>query len=267
MRSLAPCLGIALRQFYLVRGNFPRVIQMFIWVAVDMILWGFMAKYLNSVAEAKYNFVTVLLGAVFLWDIMIRIMQGTTMAYMEDSWSRNLFNIFVSPIRVGAYLAGLVTSSFMTSMIGIVVMIILAAGIFGLSLLSYGFALLPFMAIIFLFGIALGIMGCAMMLRMGPSAEWLVWPLPFVISPFAGVFYPLTTLPEWMQAVAHIVPVSYVFENIRSVMAGNGVSGTDMAWGLGLGVLYVFLACLLFQTVYRRALRTGSIARYAAESF
>ena len=30
------------------------------------------------------------------------------------------------------------------------------------------------------------------MLRLGPAAEWFIWPIPALISPFAGVFYPLT---------------------------------------------------------------------------
>lgn len=259
--------AIVLRQFYLVRGSAPRIIQLFIWVAIDMVLWGFMARYLNSFDGARYNFVTVLLGAVFLWDIMIRILQGTTMGYMEDSWSRNHFNVFVSPISVGSYLTGLVLSSIMTSTVTIIVMTILAAGLFGLSILSFGMALFPFLMILFLFGITLGIIGCALMLRMGPSAEWLVWPIPFVVSPFAGVFYPLSTLPPWMQDISKGVPVSYVFENIRSITANGTLSAPDMITGLSLGVLYLLMACGIFAIVFRRALRTGAIARYGAENF
>ncbi len=267
MIPVRPALSIAMRQFYLLRSSFPRVIQLFIWVAVDMIMWGFMTTYLNKISAPGYNFVTVLLGGVFLWDILIRIMQGTTLTYMEDSWSRNLFNLFVSPLTVGSYLTGLILASVMTSTVGIAVMIILARGIFGLSLLTYGLALFPFLLILFLFGIALGILGCGLMLRLGPSAEWLVWPIPFVVSPFAGVFYPLATLPHWMQEISRLVPVSYVFENIRKVASGGVLSVPDMITGLALAAIYVALSSLFFVGVFRRALRVGSIARYSAESF
>lgn len=267
MNFMLPVMGVVLRQFYLIRGSFPRFIQLFIWVAVDMVLWGFTTRYLNEIASPGYNFVTVLLGGLLLWNIMIRIMQGTTLAYMEDSWSRNIFNIFVSPISIGQYLAGLIFSSIMTSLVGIAVMIMLASGVFGFSLFSYGISLLPFMMILFLFGMALGIFGCALMMRMGPSAEWLVWPLPFVISPFAGVFYPLSSLPAWMQGVAEIMPVSYVFENIRLISQGGALSVPDMMTGLALAAIYIVLSCLFFIQVYRRALKTGSIARFSAESF
>lgn len=267
MIDLRAAFAIVLKQFYLVRGSVPRVIQLFIWVAVDMVLWGFMSHYLNSFNAARYNFVTVLLGAVFLWDIMIRILQGTTMGYMEDSWARNHFNVFVSPISIGSYLTGLIMASVMTSTLTLVVMVILAWGLFGLSLLTFGLALFPFLMILFLFGITLGIIGCALMLRMGPSAEWLVWPIPFVISPFAGVFYPLSTLPLWMQDVAKGVPVSYVFENIRSISAGGTLAVSDMIMGITVSLLYLLIACGIFAAVFRRALRTGAIARYGADNF
>ena len=73
-----------LRQVYLLRGSFARVFPLFAWIAIDMILWGFLTKYLNQVSSAGFNFVPVLLGAVLFWDFFIRIMQGVTMAFFED---------------------------------------------------------------------------------------------------------------------------------------------------------------------------------------
>jgi ABC-2 type transport system permease protein len=260
-------LAIVLRQYYLLRHSPTRFIQLFIWAGVDMLLWGFMTRYLNGVTgQQGVNFVPALLGAVLLWDMLIRIMQGVSMAYMEDNWSRNLFNIFASPLSVGEYLAGLVLSSLMTSVVGVIVMLILAIGVFGLSLFSYGIAILPFLIILFMFGIALGIFGCGLMLRLGPSAEWFIWPIPAVISPFAAVYYPMATLPGWMQAVGKGIPPSYVFENIRAISAGHDASMAGLGAGIGLSAIYIALACLFFIAMHRRAVGSGAIARYTAES-
>jgi ABC-2 type transport system permease protein len=124
----------------------------------------------------------------------------------------------------------------------------------------------PFLGVLFLFGIALGIFGAAVVLRLGPSAEWFIWPIPAIVSPFAGVFYPLATLPGWMQVIARVLPPSYVFENMRALVTGGVYSASALVWGLGLAVLYILLACLFFTRVYRHAVRTGLIARYSAES-
>src|SRR5579875_2493743 len=93
-------LAIMLRQFYLFRGSPARILPLFAWVAVDIVLWGFITRYLNSVASSGFNFVPALLGAVLLWDFLVRVMQGVTTAFLEDVWSRNFLNFFASPLSI-----------------------------------------------------------------------------------------------------------------------------------------------------------------------
>ena len=157
-------------------------------------------------------------------------------------------------------------ASTVTSLIGLMVMLVLTTALFGLSFFVYGLMLAPFLLILFLFGVSLGICTCAMVLRLGPSAEWLVWPVPAVISPFAGVFYPISILPHWMQLVGKLLPVSYVFEGLRKIISGGTVSAASLILGGGLAITYVLLACWFFKRVFRHAVRTGILARYSAES-
>lgn len=258
--------AIVLRQFYLIRSSTTRVLPLFIWVAVDIVLWGFLTRYLNAVSDADFNFVPALLGAVLLWDFFIRIMQGVTMAFFEDVWSRNFINIFSTPVSIYEYVTGLVASSIATSTVGIVVMFFLAIVVFGLSFFSYGIVIIPILLILFMFGIALGIAASALVLRMGPAAEWFIWPIPAIISPFAGVLYPISILPQWMQVVSKILPPSYVFESLRAVVEGSPVSWMSLLVSSVLAVIYILLACLFFTGTYKHAVRTGLIARYSAES-
>jgi ABC-2 type transport system permease protein len=258
--------AVVLRILYLYRGSPQRIFPMFVWVAVDILLWGFLTRYLNTVSSAEFNFVPALLGAVLLWDFLTRVMQGVTMAFFEDVWSRNFLNFFATPLRTSEYLTGLVIAAIGTSLISLVAMVVFARAAFGLSFLVYGIALAPFLAVLFLTGIALGIAGASLVLRLGPASEWLVWPIPMIVSPFAGVFYPVTVLPEWMQAIAKILPPSYVFEGMRAVLAGKPAPWDRLAVGGGLAAIYLVAACLLFMAVYRVAIRTGLIARYSAET-
>ncbi len=264
--SIHRIYAILLRQFYLIRGSFTRMVPLFIWVVIDIVLWGFMSRYLNSVVPAGLDFIPVILGAVLLWDFFLRIMQGVTMVFFEDVWSRNFLNIFASPLLISEYIIGLVLSSIATSCVGVIMMLILATGFFGLSFAVYGLMLVPFIFVLFLFGIAMGVLGCAVVLRFGPAAEWLIWPLPALIAPFAGVFYPLSTLPPWMQIIAHAVPPSYVFESMRVMASGGSVPLAPLLASITLAALYVILACKFFTATYRHAVRTGLIARYSAEN-
>ena len=258
--------AILLRQFYLMRGSPSRVLPLFIWVAVDIVLWGFITKYLNAVTASPFDFVPVLLGAVLLWDFFTRVMNGVTMTFFEDVWSRNFLNMFASPLSIGEYLSGLVLSAIVTSVIGLVAMFVVASVLFGWSFLSYGGMIVPFVLVLFLFGIALGILGSALVLRLGPSAEWFVWPIPALVSPFAGVFYPVATLPTWMQWIARLLPPSYVFEGLRAIVERHAWTPATLLIGAALGVADVLLACGVFTRVYRHAVRTGLIARYSAET-
>jgi ABC-2 type transport system permease protein len=258
--------AILLRQFYLMRGSIARLLPLFAWVAVDILLWGFITRYLNSITKAGLNFVPLLLGAVLLWDFFTRVMQGVTTAFLEDVWSRSFLNIFATPLSIAEYVGGLVLTSITTSTLGLVVMVVLASTVFGLSYLSYGLMLVPFLMILFLFGIAMGIAGAAMVMRLGPASEWFIWPIPAMVSPFVGVFYPLSTLPHWMQIIAHVLPPSYVFEGMRAIVLGGTFSPGLLVWGVCLALVYIVLAGWFFMRVYRYAVRTGLLARYSAES-
>ncbi len=264
--SLRRTAAIALRQFYLIRGSVARLVPLFAWVAIDIVLWGFIARYLNAVTTSHVNFVATFLGAVLLWDFFARVMQGVTTAFLEDVWSRNFLNIFATPLRTTEYVGGLVLSSIVTSSVGLLVMAALATAAFGLSFLSYGIAVLPFLLVLFLFGIALGIAASGLVLRLGPASEWFVWPVPALISPFAAVFYPVATLPAWMQQVARLLPPSYVFENLRAIVSGRSPSTAALLGAIVLAAIYIVLASWLFARIYRHAVRTGLIARYSAES-
>jgi ABC-2 type transport system permease protein len=258
--------AIVLRQVYLIRASVARVLPLVVWVAVDIILWGFITKYLNSVTSSGFNFVPVLLGAVLFWDFFTRVMQGVTTAFLEDVWSRNFLNLFATPLSISEYLTGLVLTSIMTSTIGLAVMLILATAVFGLSFLAVGLMIAPFLLVLFLSGIALGVFATSIVLRLGPASEWFIWPIPALLSPFAAVFYPLSTLPKWMQYISHALPPSYVFESMRTILAGQPVQPSRLLWAGALAVLYILGACWFFARIYRHTIRTGLLARYSAET-
>jgi ABC-2 type transport system permease protein len=264
--SPARVFAIVLRQYYLIRGTFARFLPLFAWVAIDMLLWGFLSRYLESVSGAGLRFVPRLLGAVLLWDFLVRVAQGVTTAFLEDVWSRNFLNFFATPLTVGEYLAGLMLTSVLTSLIGLAVMLALATAVFGLSFLSLGALVLPSLLILFLNGIALGVFGAGLVLRLGPASEWFIWMIPATLSPFAAVFYPVASLPAWMRAIAHVVPPAYVFEGVRAAVGGGRLAAGPLLLGGALTLGYAALSIGFFRRTYRRAIRTGLIARYSAES-
>lgn len=257
--------AIVLRQFYLVRGSSSRIVPLFAWVAIDIVLWGFITQYLTTVSK-DLSLSASILTAVLLWDFFMRIMQGVTMTFFEDIWARNFLNFFTTTMSVAEYLTGLVLSSFLMSLIGLVVMLFLSVNVFGLTFFSIGLMVIPYLLILILFGFALGIIACAMVLRLGPASEWFVWPIPALIVPFVGVYYPVSTLPQWMQYISQLLPPTYIFENLRLILKNQKSDYSMLAISTVLVVLYLCLAWWVFKRTFKYALKSGLIARYSAES-
>jgi ABC-2 type transport system permease protein len=258
--------AVALRQYYLVRGSPVRVLPLVGWVTLDVTLWGFISKYLGTFSADGLSFVPKLLGAVVLWDFLMRVMQGFTIGFLEDVWSRNFLNMFASPISIPEYLSGLIVTTVVTSSLGLAAMIVLAGLAFGVSMASLGIFAAPLVLVLFVFGVSLGIAATALVMRLGPAGEWLVWPIPAVLAPFAGVYYPVSTLPTWMHPVSRVIPPSYVFESLRAVLAGQTPAPGDVGMAVGLAIVWLLAACGLFTLIFRHVVKTGLIARYSAET-
>jgi ABC-2 type transport system permease protein len=100
MSSAERIYAMLLRYIYLVRGSWPRILELFYWPAVQLILWGFISKFFvtNSTWLAQAS--GVLMAAVLLWDVLFRAHLGVSLAFFEEMYSRNLGHLFVSPLRV-----------------------------------------------------------------------------------------------------------------------------------------------------------------------
>jgi ABC-2 type transport system permease protein len=261
--------AIFVRQLFLFKSNPTRLASIFLWILIDIIQWGFISKYLGSLGQDTFSFITVILGAIILWEFMSRIQQGIMMSFLEDIWTQNFINFFASPLKIREYLSGLVATSITTGLAGFLAMIAIAGTAFGYNIFKIGVLLLPFMCILLIFGIAMGIFVSAMIFRLGPSAEWLGWPIPLVLSLFAGVFYPVSTLPTALRVISRFIPPSYVFESMRIILTSGTFPDnlfSDLLTGAALASVYLVATCFFFIHIYRINLQNGSIARFNAES-
>jgi ABC-2 type transport system permease protein len=267
--NLSRIAAIFLRQLFLYKSNPTRLASIFLWILIDIIQWGFITKYLGSLGQDTFSFINVILGAIILWGFMSRIQQGIMMSFLEDIWTQNFINFFASPLKVKEYLGGLVLTSITTGIAGFLAMIAIAGIAFGYNIFKIGVLLLPFMSILLIFGIAVGIFISAMIFRLGPSAEWLGWPIPLVLSLFAGVFYPVATLPPALRVISYLIPPAYVFESMRAILTSDTFPDNlffNLMTAAALAIAYLVATCFFFIYIYRKNLQSGSIARFNAES-
>ncbi len=267
--SFTRVYAIFLRQVFLIKSNPTRLATIFLWVIVDTIQWGFISKYLGSLGQSTFSFITVILGAIILWEFVTRTQNGLMRGFLEDIWTQNFINYFASPLEIKEYLAGLVITSIATSLSGFWIMVAIAGLAFGYNIFKIGVFLLPFVFILFVFGMAMGILVSGIIFRLGPSGEWLGWPVPLVLSVFSGVYYPISTLPGGLQIVAKLMPPCYVFESMRIILSTETFSAdlyVNLVIGASLAILSLLTTYRFFIGIYHYNLKTGAIARFNAEA-
>src|SRR3990167_3973028 len=90
--------ALLMRHIYLNRKSFPRLMDMLFWPIMSLFLWGFVRLFLEKSNAGGLNIVTILLGAVLLWEILQEGQHSVSIAFLEDVWQKNLLNIFVTPL-------------------------------------------------------------------------------------------------------------------------------------------------------------------------
>ena len=261
MRSAGRIFAMVLRYGYLLRHSWPRVLELIYWPAVQLILWGFISRFFVEHSSWLAQASGVLMAAVLLWDVLFRAHLGVSLAFFEEMYSRNLGHLFVSPLRVIELVSALLAISFLRTLIGISGAALLAIPLYNFSIFGLGLPLLGFFANLLVMGWSIGLLVAGMVLRYGLGAESLAWVSIFAIAPLSGIYYPVSTLPEWLQPVSWLLPSSHVFEGMRQLMFGQ-VMRTDLMWqAIGLNLVYLVLGAGFFLLAFHSARRNGLLLR------
>ena len=212
-----PCSSAGPSRGGLLRRSWPRVIELAYWPTMQMILWGFMTRFLLTSHSSVLRASGMLIAAVLLWDVLFRSNIGVAVSFLEEMWSRSLAQLFASPLRPIEWTVSLIGVSLVRTVIGVTPAALLAIPLYQYSIFDMGLPLLAFFFTLLLFGGALGLAISGLVLRYGLGAESLAWVGVFIIAPISGIYYPVATLPAWLQPAAWALPSSYVFEGMRTV--------------------------------------------------
>ncbi len=249
--------AMILRYVYLMRRSWPRLLELAYWPTMQMILWGFISQFFVTHSSWVAQAAGILIAGVLLWDVMFRGQLGVSLVFFEELYSRNLGHLFASPLRPYELVAALLTISLLRTLIGVGGAALLAIPLYHFSIFKLGLPLLAFFANLLVMGWAIGLIVGSMVLRYGLGAENLAWVAIFAVAPVSGIYYPVSVLPHWLQAVAHILPASYVFEGMRAVMIAHRFRW-DLFWQASLlNVLYIAIGVAAFLLVFRIARQRG----------
>jgi ABC-2 type transport system permease protein len=249
--------AMVLRHFYLLRSSWPRMLEMAYWPTFQLLLWGFITTFLLTQSSWIAQAAGVLISAVLLWDVLFRANLGLALTFIEEMWSRNLGQLFISPLRPMEMIAGLMLMSLVRTLISVTPAAFLALPFFDVWVFDLGFSLIPFFFNLMVFGWAVGLAVSGLLLRFGLGAESFVWLGIFLIAPVTGIYYPVSVLPDWIEPVAWALPSTYVFEGMRAVLFEK-LFRWDLFFGaVGLNLVYLTVCSAFFLYMFHAARQRG----------
>ena len=120
---------------------------------------------------------------------------------------------------------------------------------------------MPAVASLIATGWAIGFFIDGLIFRFGYKIQAFAWAFIFVIYPFSAVLYPVAILPGWAQKFAAILPTSYVFENMRSVLFTGIFDVRDIIISFLLNGIYIALSLYFLKKMFQNALANGRLIK------
>lgn len=248
--------AIILRHIFLTYRQLERFSDLFLFPLVGILLWGFVS---NSLAVKGPGLAGFLMGGLILWIVFERVGTSIGIDFMYEVWDKNIVNVLASPITALELILGLVFVAIVKVLVAFGVMWLVAALFFGFNLNSLGFSLLLLWFNVIIFAVSLGIFNVAIVMRYGGTIGPLTWLLPFLLQPFAAVFYPVSSLPPVLQKAVWYLPLSHVFEGMRYTIRTGQLAGADFVAALVLNLIYFGLSVGFFAFMFNLVKKRGTL--------
>ncbi len=251
--------GLSLRHIYLIKGSFPRILDLIYWPTIQIFLWGFISKFFTLNSAYYNNTVGVILTAAILYDFLFRSSISYNMMFLEEIWSRNFTNLFITPIKISEIITALTMTAIFRTLIGLIPASLIAIPLFGVSIFKLGPPLIFLLIGLYIFGITLGLLVTAGLIRFGPSFENIAWASLFFLAPLGCIYYPIEILPSWLQTLALSLPLVHIFEEMRNILINDMVNFYAITKAIIISLLYFVLGVIVFYIAYYGAKERGTL--------
>ena len=252
-------IGLSLRHVYLIKGSFPRILDLIYWPTIQIFLWGFISKFFTLSSSYYNNTVGIILSAAILYDFLFRSSISYNMMFLEEIWSRNFTNLFIAPIKLSEIIAALTFTAIFRTLIGLIPASLIAIPLFGVSIFAIGLPLIFLLITLYIFGVTLGLLVTSGLIRFGPSFENIAWASLFFLAPLGCIYYPIEILPEWLQIISKLLPLVHIFEEMRNILIYDSVSYIQIFKAVLISFVYFVFGVIIFYLSYEGAKNRGTL--------
>jgi ABC-2 type transport system permease protein len=265
--ELIGLLGVVERNAYLVKRYAIWEVTWFVWTIANTLTIVFIAKGVEAAGgslDVKRETTVLLIGAV-IWSYLGILFEILTQTVGWERWEGTIEYTFMAPLSRVVHLLGMGVFALVYGLIRTALLFGVIASFFTLQLGRADFwAAFVVLAIASISFLGVGVMTAVFPLispEKGTQLGFIAQGMLLVVS---GVYYSVSILPGWMQAVAKISPATYALRGIRhAILDGAGVGAL---WGdiwplLVIGVVSIPLGFAVFHRGEIYAKRHGMLKR------
>ncbi|MHA2225081.1 MAG: ABC transporter permease [Candidatus Hodarchaeales archaeon] len=205
-----------------------------------------------------YSFILFIFLSTALWDI------GNSLR--EEQYQGTLESLFMTPISYISTLVSRIFTNLIWTGLNVLITFFFMSIVFGrLPVFNVGLGIIILILSLFVcFGFSFGFAGLA--LRYKESMNTLTNLLQFVLMIICAMFFPFSALPEVIQIISRLIPLSYCVDLFRSTLIGMPpeLLSFELEFGIVLvsAILLPFLGILYFRRTVHDARRKGNLAEY-----
>jgi len=254
--------ALMLKYWYIGIRRLDRILDVFYWPLIGMLVWGFTTYYIGDLVQDSM-IINILLGGAILWIFFIRAQTDIGVYILEDFWSRNLFNLFASPVRDSELIAATAIFGLFRSVVSFIFLVLVAFLLYSFNIFQVGVVLVTLFGLgLVIFGWVIGIFVSALIFRYGMRVQIFAWTIGWLVQPFSAVFYPLSSLPGWLQKISVLLPTTHIFEGMRYTLRTNMISWDHLAISFLINLLLFIIAYRFFESSMKAAKKKGMLTRY-----
>ncbi len=244
------------RNFLLTFRGIDTLTDFFYWPLFDILVWGFTGSWMAR-GTSNPDLAVIILSSLVLWQAVYRTNLDVSYNFFSEMWSRNVINLFVTPLTIQEWtcatmiMGGL--NSFICALFGMTAVWLL----YGIFIPAIGPWFLVLFVSLFFSGWTIGLFTASVLASYGGQAQKLIWVMGWLFVPFVGIFYPIEIMPLWAQTVAYCVPMTYFFKVLRIFIESNRIDFWLLFYGFILSFVYFIIGVVSFIYFFNRSKQRG----------
>ncbi len=255
--------GIVERNIYLTKRYFLWDVAFMVWTIANTLTIVFIARSVGLSAAQENELATKLLVGAVIWAFLGIIFEFVTETVAWERWEGTIEYTFMAPLSRSTHLFGMGAFAVLYGLIRATILFFVVAAFIGIHMPDANFA-----AALALLGIAsvsfmgIGIMTAVLPLISPEKGAQLGFVAQGMMLAVSGVYYPVSVMPGWMQAIAKVSPATYALRGDRaSIVNGAGLAWADVWPLLVIAVFAIPVGIGVFKRGEHYAKKHGKLKR------